>query len=264
MIQPGRLSAPGEGAVRARVEAVFEAADRLSPPELWMSAMPLRDERLRRELITDLEQVVASHGRRPLLDDARGRVRDELMERSVSRWTAESGAVGHQTVGRSEDLVRILAAIEDAVAVAVAEDLLDPIDAASLADPGRIVLGLPPLLADPIRPDERPDALEVTLGEPTGGGPADDGHADGVPAGGDTAGDHAADDDAPDDDAPDDDALIDAELARSSRQARRAAVFVIVAAIAVPAGLSLGGVVGNLPLLAIILAASLLLAWLFG
>ncbi len=270
MLQPGRLSVPGEGAVRARVEAVFDAADRLSPPELWLPDVPRRDEGERRDLVADLEELASRYGRRPLLDEARGRVRDELMERAVSRSVSSSGAMGQQVGGRAEDLTRLLAAIEDAVAVAVVEDVLDPAAAATLANPGRILLGLMPLPGRPQEPAARPGPVvadddvasdELADGELTQGDEvADDALADGDL----TEGDQPADGELTEGDEVADDELADDELARGDRQARRAAVFVIVAAVAVTAAMSFGGLAGSLPLLLVVVAASLLLAWLFG
>ena len=57
------------------------------------------------------------------------------------------GAHGITTLGASrvEDRVEVVAAIDDAASVAVAEDLLEPDVAAALAGPGRALLGLEPL-----------------------------------------------------------------------------------------------------------------------
>ena len=55
-----------------------------------------------------------------------------------------AGLTLHAT-GRAADQVELVAAIDDAVAVAVAEDLLDPADARALSEPGRALLGLPPV-----------------------------------------------------------------------------------------------------------------------
>jgi hypothetical protein len=56
---------------------------------------------------------------------------------------------------RVEDRVEVFAAIDDAVSVAVAEDLVDPAAARMLAGPGRDLLGLEPLPGS--GGDESPD-----------------------------------------------------------------------------------------------------------
>lgn len=144
-IQPNRLSNPGELAARERVEAVYAAVDRLTPDDLALSPMRPPDLERRERLMADLEQVADSHGRGPLLAEARGWLRDALLSRVVSRFRLETGVAAIPASGRAEDQARVFLAIEDAVSVAVAEDLIDPGTAALLADPGRSILGLPAL-----------------------------------------------------------------------------------------------------------------------
>lgn len=158
MIEPNRLSAPGEAAARARVEALYAAADRLGPPDLWLSPVPRRDLEEREVLLAALERVADAHGRGALLDEARTWLRDALEARAVSRWTAETGATGQVIAGRPEDAAAIVLAIEDAVSVAVTEDLLDPGGAATLANPGRQLLGIASLPDGPGGPGEREGA----------------------------------------------------------------------------------------------------------
>ncbi|MHB8890739.1 MAG: hypothetical protein ACYC65_01700 [Candidatus Limnocylindrales bacterium] len=145
MIEPNRLSAPGERAAHARVEAVFAAADRLSPEDLQLRAVPRRDPEEREILLADLERVADRHGRGALLDEARDWLREALLTRAIARLTSESGFPGRVGGGRPADQAAILLAIEDAVSVAVVEDLLEAGSAATLADPGRGLLGLAPL-----------------------------------------------------------------------------------------------------------------------
>jgi hypothetical protein len=51
-----------------------------------------------------------------------------------------------------DDRVAVFQAIDDAVCVAVAEDLLELDDARQLSDPGRALLGLPPVGDDGVEP----------------------------------------------------------------------------------------------------------------
>jgi hypothetical protein len=141
--------------------------------------------------------------------------------------------------GRVEDRVAVIAAIEDAVAVAVVADAMKPDDAWALAGPGMQLLGVPPT--------DLPSAAQL---EPTA-------LADGEDASRTKRADGTADDG---------DAGLAAELeaeeeARASLRQRRAAVFVIVAAIAVPAALTLD--IGLIGLVLVVLALALL-AWLFA
>ena len=64
-----------------------------------------------------------------------------------------AGLTLHAT-GRAADQVELVAAIDDAVAVAVAEDLLDPADARALSEPGRALLGLPPVGEEVAEPSQ--------------------------------------------------------------------------------------------------------------
>jgi hypothetical protein len=147
-----RPPAPGERAARRRVEAVYAAVDRLTVEDLQRSTVPPRDPEQRKLLLGRLERRADQNERGPLLDEARAWLRDALHSRSVSRYRAESGALGWYMEGRAEDQAQVLLALEDAVSVAVAEDLLERDDAAALADPGRRLLGLAPLVATPEAP----------------------------------------------------------------------------------------------------------------
>jgi hypothetical protein len=144
---------PAEREARARVEEVYAAVDRLTPEDLAHTPLPPRDLEERAALLAELERVVARWGRGALLDEARDTLRQALAARAMSRYRAESGAVGVVTGGRPEDVAQLVLALEDAVAVAVAEDLLDPRDAAALADPGRRIVRLEPLAASSLEPD---------------------------------------------------------------------------------------------------------------
>jgi hypothetical protein len=136
----------GLPAARARVEALYAAVDRLAPEALTWTSMPRHDPEERTIRLAALERVADRAGRGALLDEARGWLREAVVQRSVSRGSgAEVGVFGIPSLGRTEDIVAVRLALEDAVSVAVVEDLLDPADAAALADPGRWLLGLAPL-----------------------------------------------------------------------------------------------------------------------
>ena len=76
MIEPNRLSVPGEAAARQRVEVVFEAIDRIPTDRLHGVALSPREDRDR--LVETLEGAVAAAGRGALLDEARDSVRNAL------------------------------------------------------------------------------------------------------------------------------------------------------------------------------------------
>ena len=143
MIQPNRLSVPGEAAARQRVEVVFEAIDGIPTDRLHGVALSPREDRDR--LVETLEGAVAAAGRGALLDEARDSVRNALSQRLAVVFPAGNAGLTLHATGRAADQVELVAAIDDAVAVAVAEDLLDPADARALSEPGRALLGLPPV-----------------------------------------------------------------------------------------------------------------------
>lgn len=135
-----------EREARRRVEAVYAAIDRLGPEALSSTPLPELDHEDRTIRLNALEVEADIAGRGPLLDEARAWLRDALAQRIVSRGRRpESGVWGVSDIGRAEDIAAMLTRLDDAVAVAVAEDLVDPADAAALANPGRAVLGLAPL-----------------------------------------------------------------------------------------------------------------------
>jgi hypothetical protein len=153
----------GERAARERVETVYAAVDRLGPQELSFTVMPPPDLEERTVLLADLEREADRFGRGALLDEARAWLRDALRQRIGSRaFHAETGVAGLASIGRPEDIASVALALEDAVSVAVTEDLLDPADAAALADPGRRLLGLPPLEGASVAPEPEPGPWEPT------------------------------------------------------------------------------------------------------
>ena len=69
-------------------------------------------------------------------------------------YPAGSAGLTLHPTGRAADQAELVAAIDDAVAVAVAEDLLDPGDARALSEPGRALLGLPPVGEEVTQPSQ--------------------------------------------------------------------------------------------------------------
>lgn len=158
MSRANQLSVPGERAARDRVEDVFAAADRLSPDDLYLTVVPRRDRERRNLLLAELEQTAERAGRRVLLDEALERVRDGLVARAIDPLFPRAAVIGIRPSGRPEDLAEVMAAIEDAVAVAVVEDRLAPDTADVLAVDGRRLLGLPALggSPEPAEPETEP------------------------------------------------------------------------------------------------------------
>jgi hypothetical protein len=156
VIEPNRLSAPGEAAARQRVEVVFAAIDGIPTDRLHGVALSPRDGDKRDRLIEMLEGAVAAAGRDALLDEARDSVRNVLSQRLAVVFPAGQYGLTLHATGRPADQAELVAAIDDAVAVAVAEDLLDPAHARELSEPGRALLGLPSVGNDDAEPTPAP------------------------------------------------------------------------------------------------------------
>ena len=135
------LTNPGERATRARLEDLMTRIDRLSPADLNTAPIPHPDADARDLLVAMAEAAADRSGRGELLDEAREAVRDALLRRYVDQWPSRPYGSAYHPVARTEDQAAVITALEDAVAVAVTEDLLDREDAAALAGPGMLVLG---------------------------------------------------------------------------------------------------------------------------
>ena len=146
MIEPNRLWAPGEHAARRHVEAVFEAIDRLSGADLAGIAITRPDDDRHDALLAELEARAAERGRMPLVEQARAAVRNAVAVRIASEWPAGTYGFRSRINARPGDTVALLQALEDTVSVAVMEDALDHGVADELAEPGRRLLGLEPLV----------------------------------------------------------------------------------------------------------------------
>jgi hypothetical protein len=233
VIEPNRLTAPGEHPARARVEVVLERIDALGA-DLFVLPVPRLDVAARDADLDDLEAVADRHGRDALLAEARERVRGGLLVRTARR--AEAIGYRQQLVssGTVEDQVARAMAIEDAVAVAVVEDMLDPGTAARLASPGRWMLGLP--TSEPVEPVEAAPNDDPPL-EPDERDDADRAEAE----------------------------LAEAEAeqaeAQSALRLRRGVLFVVIGAIALPAAAATGV---SVPVLVVIVLGLAVIAWLFA
>jgi hypothetical protein len=140
-VRPNELQPPGEREAIARIEAVYAAVDGLSPDDLNAAPPPRLDLADRDERVAAVEALADGLGRGDLLDDARDELREAVLARFSAGLAGQYG-LGPLSMARTEDKAAILAALLDLVAVAVVEDRLDPVDAAVLSLPGRLVLGI--------------------------------------------------------------------------------------------------------------------------
>jgi hypothetical protein len=118
MVQPNRLTSPGDTAARRRLEDLFARID------AGAVALPSRlagDEGLE-EVRQDAELAIERAGRGQLLDDALEHVRGTLVGGAPGE---AAGMFGVVTMGRPEELASRVRAVSDLVVAAVAEDLVD-------------------------------------------------------------------------------------------------------------------------------------------
>lgn len=156
----------GERTARERVEAVYAAVDRLTPEDLRLTVMPVRDTDERERIVAHLEDAAVEADRGMLLGEARAWLRDAISARTLARVQFEAGVFGVSAGGAVEDRVAVFLALEDTVSVAATQDLLDPGEAAVLADPGRRILGLDPLPVPGATPEPPPpNAWEPTAAD---------------------------------------------------------------------------------------------------
>jgi hypothetical protein len=173
MIEPNRLSAPGERAALERVEAIVERVDGLRLEMFAPSQVALLDPEDHAHLMGELEAEADRCGRRELLDDVLERVRSALNARVAQPSRFDPVGRYPLTPGRPEDTALILMTVTDAVAVAVVEDRLAPQTASRLSAPGRTLLGLPPI-GDPGPPTEREPRIEEPSAEDWAAAAADE------------------------------------------------------------------------------------------
>jgi hypothetical protein len=239
----------GERTARLRVDAVYAAVDRITPDDLRLTPLAARDPATRGRLIAELEATAARHGRGPLLAEARDWLREALSGRVLARYHLETGIWATNTSGRVEDQVAVFLALDDVVAVAVAEDLVDTDAAAWLAGPGRQLLGLAPLGAPGIPAASVTPAAPVSPGKP-------DGPRTAPPAWEPSAEDWAAANAGP--------AAVDPEERMAGPHRLRVAAFAAVAVVGVPAAVG-WGLSNDGPLLGVLGAAAVIaLCWTFA
>jgi hypothetical protein len=119
---------PGEDAARARLDALFETFDRLTPDELGRIGIGSWDEEARRDLLDAVAVAAERTGRAALVDEARTRARDAVLARYSSgtmkpTWAGLNWGLSQGTV---EDRVAIVEVLSDAAAAAVLADVLEP------------------------------------------------------------------------------------------------------------------------------------------
>jgi hypothetical protein len=150
------------------VEAVFERLDEWGPQDLVRIAPGPRDADALVAGRREVERVARLYGRGQLVDEARDAIREALAARATGELV---GVMGTRVVsgGRPEDLAGLIAALGDTVAVAVVEDVLAPDVAIALAEPGRAILGLPPIRQSPAAPGPgaRTDSPAIRRWEPS-------------------------------------------------------------------------------------------------
>lgn len=161
-IRANTLANRAEDAALARVEEIVERLDAARVERMALSPDSVLDPAAHARLVARLEAEADVCGRRELLDDVRRQVRRTLAHR-FSPLSARSGLAlpPLSASARPEDEAVVVLAVLDAVSVAVMEDRLDPETADLLADPGRRLLGLPPLSSS------ARSAPMPTPGEPT-------------------------------------------------------------------------------------------------
>lgn len=148
-IRANTLANRAEDAALARVEEIVERLDATRVERIALSPDSVPDPTTHARLVARLEAEADERGRRELLDDVRQQVRATLVQR-FSPLSVRVGAGLPSPAGptlRAEDEAMIVLAVMDTVSVAVMEDRLDPETARQLADPGRRLLGLPPIAA---------------------------------------------------------------------------------------------------------------------
>ncbi len=143
-IRPNTLAAPWERAALQRVEALFRRLDRLPVADLLLATVSPAAEPVRRTSLAGLEGAASQHGRGGLLDEARSAVRDRILARIAAIYPIDGGTGVPSLRSRAEDEARLVLALQDAVAVAIAQDLIDAEDADLLAGPARRLLGIRP------------------------------------------------------------------------------------------------------------------------
>jgi hypothetical protein len=133
-----------EAAARARVDALFERFNVLTPADLGHIGLQRADPELRRSLIDTVEAAARDADRSVLLGDARREARDVVLRR-YDEATLNPTWVGLNwglSQGTTRDRVAIVEAVSDAAAAAVVADLVPSDVTAQLSIDAEHVLGL--------------------------------------------------------------------------------------------------------------------------
>ncbi len=117
----------GDVQARARLEALFEGFDRLTPDELAHVGMRRDHGEARASLLRVCAEAAEKHGRTELLAEARTQAREAVLNR-YSAGSLHPTFIGLNwglSQGTVEDRVSVVQALEDAAAAAVVADLVD-------------------------------------------------------------------------------------------------------------------------------------------
>ena len=126
----------GEAAARARVDALFERFNRLTPAELAHIGLGREDPERHRARMEAVEAAAEASGRSVLLGEARAEAREIVLRRYGEgllnpTWAGLNWAVSG---GPAADRAAVSLALSDAASASVVEDLLEPdaLDALSI------------------------------------------------------------------------------------------------------------------------------------
>lgn len=134
----------GENEARARVDALFQRFNDLTPADLARLGLQRAEPERRAALLERVEAAARATDRGVLLGQARAEARQVVLRRfdeaaMSPTWVGPAWGVSTGTTG---DRVAIVEALSDAVAAAVVEDLVAPEVAEGLSIDAEHVLGL--------------------------------------------------------------------------------------------------------------------------
>lgn len=134
----------GENAARARVDALFERFNSLTPTELAHIGLQGQDRDQHAARMEAVEAAAEASGRGVLLGEARAEAREVVLRRYGEgtlnpTWVGLNWAVSG---GPAEDRAAVSMALSDAAAAAAVEDLVSPEVSDALSIDAEHVLGL--------------------------------------------------------------------------------------------------------------------------
>lgn len=134
----------GEAEARARVDALFERFNNLTPAELAHVGLQRQDPEHHRSRMAAVEAAAEASGRGALLGEARAEAREVVLRRYGEgtlnpTWAGLNWAISG---GPAEDRAAVVVALADAASAAVVEDLVAPEIADALSIDADHVLGL--------------------------------------------------------------------------------------------------------------------------